>query len=277
MAGNDFERAYYESDTFWVGEMVQDAANQKRIQLTAEYVKPDVQSVIDVGCGNGVFLKYLNRVSPHLHLVGVDRSETALRYVDVQKIEANIDKIPVDDHSFDCVTCLEVLEHLPVNIYERSLDELARISKKYLIVSVPYKEILEHSYTKCPNCKTIFNRELHLRSYDENNLRNLFVERGFECVGSITTGTASHYKGHRKFVEIFYPEALQAWKSPICPICGYTGNIKQSTPLQNDLNHSSPGKKRKLISYLTFLPKLFWPKERKDYWIIALFRRTGQL
>lgn len=273
MAANDFEQLYYEADTFWAGEMVKDAANQKRIQLTANYVKQDVNNLIDIGCGNGVFLQHLKAANPNLKLFGVDRSETALKYVTVNKINASIDDVPVDDKSFDCVTCLEVLEHLPVDIYEKSLDELARISKKYLIISVPYKEVLEDSYTRCPNCKTIFNYEMHLRSYDETILRDLFAQRGFKCVDTVTTGTGVHYKGHRRFIRIFYPEYFHAWRSPICPLCGYSESAPKEVK-SNVASHRSSHSKRKLISYFTFLPKLFWPKEKKDYWIIALFVRN---
>jgi len=275
MGMNEFEQQYYESETFWSGGMVQDDANMRRIQLTAEFVLPDVKSLIDIGCGNGVFLNYLKSKNSHLKLVGVERSKTALSYVTTEKIQAGIDDIPLSDKVFDCVTCLEVLEHLPCDIYEKSLDELARLSNNYIVISVPYKEVLEDSYNKCPQCRSIFNYELHFRSYNDYDMHSLFTSRNFECVRTVTTGTGIHYKGHRTFLKIFYPESFHSWRSPICPLCGFKYNNGEHS-VGNSVAKHMRRQSRKLVSYFTFLPKLLWPKERKDYWIIALYKRKSE-
>ncbi len=272
---NDFEKNYYESERFWEGDMVQDEANRKRIELTAKYIKNDVNSLADIGCGNGVFLHFVAKFFPSLDLLGIDRSATALKFVKAKKMEAGIDKIPLADKSVDCVSCLEVIEHLPVGVYECGLDEIARISKKYIIISVPYKEVLEHSHNKCPNCTSIFNYELHLRSFDEKAITKLLQTRGFKCTDFCTTGTGVAYRGHREYRKIFYPEQLQKWNSPICPICGYNdAGFKPASKLKIDnLPVIEKAGARKLISYLSFLPKLLWPKVSKDYWIIAHYER----
>ena len=270
---NEFEKEYYEADDFWSGNMVQDDANKKRIELTSEFVLPDVKSLVDVGCGNGVFLNYIKSKRSSLKLLGIERSKTALQYVNTDTLNASIDNIQLESRSFDCVTCLEVLEHLPCDIYEKSLDELARLSKKYIIISVPYNEVLEDSYNKCPKCRTIFNCELHLRSYDDNDLKKLFASRDFECVRTVTTGTGVQFKGHGLFSKVFYPENFHRWRSPICPVCGFKVKDKESNVKSDVVLNDKPS--RKLISYFTFLPKLFWPKERNDYWIIAFYKRKG--
>jgi hypothetical protein len=66
------------------------------------------------------------------------------------------------------------------------------------------------------------------------------------------------------------------WRSPICPICGYKSEESpgpQAEPEQASKNDSAP--RRSLISYLTAIPKLFWPKEKKYYWIIGLYKRKN--
>lgn len=164
---------------------------------------------------------------------------------------------------------------MPVKVYELGLNEITRIGKKYVIISVPYKEVLEHSHNKCPNCTSIFNYELHLRSFDEVKIKHLLLSRGFKCVDYCTTGKGVAYRGHRAFQKMFYPEQVLKWNSPICPICGYS-EIKVKTAnqlVQNDPIGIQKLKKRKLISFLSYLPKLFWPKISKDYWIIALYER----
>ncbi len=52
-------------------------------------------------------------------------------------IEVDLEKqtIPFDDSSFDCVLCLDVLEHVD-NIHV-TFDELCRVSRRYVIISLP--------------------------------------------------------------------------------------------------------------------------------------------
>ena len=185
--------------------MVQDEANKRRIHLTTEFVPTDVKSLADIGCGNGVFLNYLSTMRSDVRSLGVDRSSAALKFVLTEKLEGNIENIPLPSSAFDCVTCLEVIEHLPEGVYQKGISELARLSKKYIILSVPYKEKLEESYTKCPACKSIFNYELHLRTFNEEVLKNIFLPYGFEQVKTITTGTDTQYWGHNFYRKIFYP------------------------------------------------------------------------
>jgi SAM-dependent methyltransferase len=52
-----------------------------------------------------------------------------------QQVDLENEKIPFPDNSFDCVLCLDVLEHLD-NIYE-VFDELCRVSRHYGITSLP--------------------------------------------------------------------------------------------------------------------------------------------
>ena len=152
-----FEQEYYESASFWEGEMLHDEANKKRIEFTRSYIPDDVKTLVDVGCGNGVFLNFLKKAKPDLKLLGIERSTVALNYVETEKLQGDISSLPLADRAFDCVSCLEVIEHLPLNIYETALKELARVSGKYIIVSVPYNEVIEESFNQCPSCKSIFN------------------------------------------------------------------------------------------------------------------------
>ena len=52
-----------------------------------------------------------------------------------QQVNLEQEPIPFPDHKFDCVLCLDVLEHLE-NIHQ-VFDELCRVSSKYVIISLP--------------------------------------------------------------------------------------------------------------------------------------------
>ncbi len=179
---SDFEKEYYEAGRFWEGEAVQDENNIRRIKETESMIPPDTASLADIGCGNGVFVNYLKEKLPNLNLLAIDRSKTALKFVKTESKEGDIADIPLPDKSYDCVSCLEVIEHLPVGVYKKALSELARISKKYVIISVPYDENLEKNHTQCPQCKSLFNADLHLRNYSDKKMEHLLEELNFECI-----------------------------------------------------------------------------------------------
>ncbi|MGI8584351.1 MAG: class I SAM-dependent methyltransferase [Chitinophagaceae bacterium] len=270
---NSFEQQYYEAETFWEGEMLQDPANRDRILNTAALIPLDTKTLADIGCGNGIFVNYLLDNNKALQITGVDRSKTALKYVRSNKIAADIASLPFANNYFDCVTCLEVIEHLPNPVYKKSLKELARIASKHIIISVPYDEKLEHSYTQCPACKTIFNKEIHLRSFKEDDILNLFHDYGFKCVTTQKLNPSSTFKGHGLYRKIFFPEQFITWSSPICPICGY----EEKTNGLINTSVEKPKKvplRKKWISYFTGLPKLIWPKETHYYWILAKYERA---
>ena len=170
----------------------------------------------------------------------------------------------------------QFIEAFLIYIFRQMLDELVRVTKNCIIISVPYKEKLEDSYTKCPNCRSIFNFELHLRNFDDSTIQNLMTSHGFTCTKKITTGRTENYYGHRTYRKIFFPEQLLKWNSPICPICGYKDPVSDN---RNESNKDKkrqtvhPGNRKKLISYLSLLPKMIWPKVSKDYWIIARYEK----
>ena len=167
---SNFEKEYYESEQFWEGEAIQDENNLNRFRETAAMVPAETASLADIGCGNGLFVNYLHQEKPWLNLMGIDRSETALKYVKTNKQAGDIAAIPLPDNAYDCVTCLEVIEHLPVDVYATALAELARVAQKHIIISVPYAEELEENHTQCPECKTIFNADLHMRNFSESSM-----------------------------------------------------------------------------------------------------------
>ena len=85
-------------------------------------------SVLDVGCSEGYLKKYL---TDDIKYVGIDIEGDPEFIVDLEKDKLTMFK----DKSFFIVICTEVLEHLD-NLHE-IFDELARVSKKYIIISLP--------------------------------------------------------------------------------------------------------------------------------------------
>ncbi len=96
--------------------------------------------VLDVGCHDIRLSKYLPRFVDYQ---GVDLQPL---HKNVLKVDLNRQTLPFGDGVFDYVFCLEVLEHIhsPFQI----LSELKRVSKKYIIISVPnpyhYRDFGKH-------------------------------------------------------------------------------------------------------------------------------------
>ena len=82
--------------------------------------------VLDVGCGEA----YLRGLIGQKHYVGVDLHGAPDVRVDMEQAA-----LPFGDDSFECVVCLDVLEHLE-HIHQ-ILGEIIRVTHTYVIVSLP--------------------------------------------------------------------------------------------------------------------------------------------
>jgi SAM-dependent methyltransferase len=176
------EQQYYENRELWSPERYE-GADAERYAALANKVPLDVRTLLDVGCGNGLFLKHLgNRAGRDFErLFGTDRSAAALAWVRGGKAQASIDRLPFSNGTYDAVSCLEVLEHLPQMIYIRALDELSRVARRYILISVPFNEQLGQSLAECPMCRCRFHPFYHLRSFSPAAMEHLFDNRGFRC------------------------------------------------------------------------------------------------
>ena len=272
---NTYEKEYYESESFWQGEMLQDDWSKQRIIQTAALIPEDVKSLIDVGCGNGVFVNFLKGSRPDLQLTACDRSQTALQFVQVNKTEADITHLPFADNSFDCVSCLEVIEHLPEDMYQKALAELLRVSRKYIIISVPYKEDLNNNMNRCPACGIAFNYDLHLRRFTSATLKTLFGNAA-QCTNTQLMGEMKFVIGKRILDKMARRLKPLPWKSPLCPYCGYTSEEAKPEPSSNTvtkelIESSGSGSFYKTVRKI--VAKII-PKETRYYWKAGVYEKT---
>jgi ubiquinone/menaquinone biosynthesis C-methylase UbiE len=269
----NYEKEYYEYDGFWNNREASIKFNHEKIQITFEFLQPDVKSVLDAACGNGVFTNLLAEKFPNLNIVAFDRSEAALKYVKTKKRIAEIDNIPFNNGEFDCVIAHDVIEHLPVSIYKKALCELARVAKKYIIIAVPFNEDVLVRSTQCPSCKAIFNYDLHMRSFTKEKMTKLFSDSGFVCKDIRTCDKNTFYFAQEWYGRLMYPKINKRFKSPICPICGYTeliSNMSQDPRTPKSVVPIDKG----FVKLIKDIPKLFWPKYSFDYEMVALFEKN---
>ena len=106
------------------------------------FVRADPQSILDVGCGEGVLThKWAQRIAPG-RVVGLDLEDPAIQAEwetrQAPNLEYRITKaenMPFADGEFDMASAIEVLEHVPDPAH--TVAEMARVAERYLLVSVP--------------------------------------------------------------------------------------------------------------------------------------------
>ncbi len=96
--------------------------NPLRIQFIKEHADILNKHIVDVGCGGGILSEGLAREGAHV--LGIDLSEELLEVAELHALEQGVDEvkyecIPAEQlaqrqpGSFDAVTCMEMLEHVP--------------------------------------------------------------------------------------------------------------------------------------------------------------------
>ncbi|WP_417624805.1 class I SAM-dependent methyltransferase [Paremcibacter congregatus] len=260
------EQDYYENEEFWAPDVFTTEDNERLAFLTSR-IPENTESALDVGCGNGIFLKNLSSMRPDIkQLHGVDRSKAALRHVSTEKTEASADRLPFSDQSFDCVTCLEVIEHLPFGVYDNALDELSRVARKHILISVPLNQDLSLGQVKCPECKTLFNPDYHFRSFSKKNLQNLFKDRGFRLQEIEVYGSNSEFLFSRLITRLKKDKSNRFPMDILCLACGTTLPGQKNSTVSEDKNVS-------LLNNFKSFVKSIWPKVSEPRWLLAVYSR----
>jgi len=92
------------------------------------------KKILEIGIGNGVVSSYLKNQGLSVTTCDFDKSIKP-------DVVADIRKLPFKDKEFDLVYACQVLEHLPWKESKKALLELKRVSKKYILISLPFHSI----------------------------------------------------------------------------------------------------------------------------------------
>jgi hypothetical protein len=84
----------------------------------------------------------------------------------ITRYDASVIELPFDDDEFDAVTCMEVLEHVPDEVFLPGIAELRRVCRGQLVMSVPFEEGEPLS-------------KGHLRRFEEHDVVSLFPDARF--------------------------------------------------------------------------------------------------
>jgi SAM-dependent methyltransferase len=260
-----FEQKYYDHPELWEQERFQGLQNQRAL-LTIQSLASDVKSVLDVGCGNGTVT---NLLAQSRLAVGMDMSSSALKHLTAPALKADAGLIPFPDQSFDAVIATEVIEHIPYDKYDCVLKEMARISRKYILISVPYQEGIDLGQVVCPACGCAFNRNYHMRSYYLPDLKNLFVKQGsFSLLWSKPIVMDSALEMYWKIIARRYLKIFKKFQGfLICPQCHYSLTQTEAGKPQLD----------KFEGIKKFVEKMPWPMKRPYRWWVAFYQKSNTM
>jgi ubiquinone/menaquinone biosynthesis C-methylase UbiE len=104
------------------------------------------QSLLDIGCGEGVLTYQWAEKLGDKRIVGLDLPDEKLQAEWETRTRPNLEyvtmpaeNLPFEADEFDVATAIEVLEHVPDPAH--TVAEMARCAKRYLLVSVPREPI----------------------------------------------------------------------------------------------------------------------------------------
>jgi len=111
---------------------------EQKVEILKNYVGIDSRC-LDVGCGVGLHSKMLQE-KKNCYVYGIDISESMVKSANKNLgggfiALGSVTNIPYRDSTFDVVYTVNVLHHLiDHNIIARAIEEMARVSKKYVII-----------------------------------------------------------------------------------------------------------------------------------------------
>ena len=156
---------YYKQESLWDAEVV--APHGAVANEIIALLPKDAGTILDVGCGNGA----ISNAITDRHVIGSDIALAAIKHMRHPACLADICDMPFPDHSFDLVMATDVLEHIPDRQYAKACAELERISRRWIMIAVPYRELLDSASVECGRCGTLYHVHWHQRSYDETFVR----------------------------------------------------------------------------------------------------------
>lgn len=143
------------------------------LKLILEGSRP--KKILDVGCGTGETLSYLQKLFPKAKLYGIDSSDKAIRFSKSRGhkniILAKAEKIPFQDNFFDVVLLLDVLEH--IKNHQKAIDEAKRVLRKggKIIITSPGLSFIWSRHD---------TEQGHYRRYTRREIRKLALNAGLK-------------------------------------------------------------------------------------------------
>lgn len=253
------DKRLYEQSSLWEGRFLGDPNELRRFEAIRSLIPTGASSMLDVGAGDASLLSYLEQGGIALNLLGLDRSSAAVcrRRCRAPMILGALEALPFPKRSFDLVTACEVLEHLPFSAFQLAAREISRLSRHWILISVPFRE--RRLFVRCSHCEATFPQWYHLRTFDRSGIQQLFPEFCEIETRSVPVREEIHVQLWRYVRSVFrYPRGMVS--SDICPLCGFQPSARGGSPQPGSAGKATWGSRMR-------------PSSQRDRWLVALFER----
>jgi Methyltransferase domain len=228
-----------------------------RLQETLTSIPQGVGRALEIGFNDFRMTRALSRISD---VTSIDLpTGSPVPHSEFKLVFSNIRALPFANNAFDLIVCAEVLEHLDQPTLRAGLDELRRVASKYILVTVPFEQPVQHELFRCKHCGHEENCMGHLRRIGEKDLEAWFPD--WKLLDSRPIGEVSGYAPgwvyavSRRIGNVWFDYWMER-----CPKCGATAARRQDN----------------VAGFV--LRRILWRLQRKakarPAWTLALFQRN---
>jgi ubiquinone/menaquinone biosynthesis C-methylase UbiE len=100
---------------------------------TKEVIFTKPKNILEIGVGNKLLSSHLKNGGYNIKTLDINKNFNP-------DFVGDIRNLPFKDNSFDTICAFEVLEHIPFKDLDKIISELRRVSKKYVVLSLPIKK-----------------------------------------------------------------------------------------------------------------------------------------
>ncbi|MGI8622282.1 MAG: class I SAM-dependent methyltransferase [Solirubrobacteraceae bacterium] len=148
------------------------------------FVRADPQSLLDVGCGEGVLTHRWARRLGERRVVGIDLEDPAIQAEWTQREAPNLEyrvmkaeHLPFAAGEFGVATAIEVLEHVPDPAH--TVAEMARVASGHPLVSVPREPVWRlTNLARGAYWKALGNTPGHVNHWSRRGFGDLLARHG---------------------------------------------------------------------------------------------------
>lgn len=115
-------------------------------------INPD--NILEIGVGNKTVSNYLRQNGYKIDTCDYDKNLSP-------DFVADIRRLPFKNESYDTVIACEIIEHIPWEDAKLALSEIYRVTRKYVIISIPYSSLYFELILKLP-FKLRFKKHPHI-------------------------------------------------------------------------------------------------------------------
>lgn len=131
-----------------------------------------LSTVLDIGARDGWFSVLLAEKFDEVYAIDIEYP--LIEHQKIKCLHGDVTKLQFENNVFDLVFCAEVLEHIQEKHLETACNEITRVSNKYIIIGVPFKQDIRIGRTKCYTCGKVNPPWGHINSFDEHKIQQLF-------------------------------------------------------------------------------------------------------